>query len=184
MYRFSIRVFGIARFPLSDWMIKQEKLISSQFSLALHNWQWLADYDTRGSRKVDNTGAVGRRLSKIMNTNIIYNARTSLPARIYLDCTRKNELTTPAPRPMMFYKVFWTIHHSVDVITRLSRSNDVAGRAVFPRHLQKPQHPLTKVMYVVRSARWCNYLLKFCINILVDILYAQTMAHENPVFFY
>lgn len=95
---------------------------------------------TWGSRKVDNTAAchfAERRLSKIINTNIIYNARMALPARIYLDCTRKNELTTPIPRPMMFYKVFWTIYHSVDIITRLSRSNDVAGRAVLPRHLQK-----------------------------------------------
>lgn len=101
---------------------------------------------TWSSHKVDNTGAcrfAERRLSKIINTNIIYNARMALPARIYLDCTRKNELTTPILRPMMFYKVFWTIYHSVDIITRLSRSNDVAGRAAFP---PKTQHPLTKVM--------------------------------------
>jgi len=63
-----------------------------------------------------------------MNTDVIYNARTPLPARIYLDCARRNELTTPAPRPMMFYKIFRTIHHSVDVITRLGRSSGPTRR--------------------------------------------------------
>lgn len=70
----------------------------------------------------------GRRLTKIMNTDVIYNARMPLPARIYLDCARRSELTTAAPRPMMFYKIFRTIHHSMDVITRLGRSNGPTRR--------------------------------------------------------
>jgi len=87
---------------------------------------YIVGCDTRLVQPIISGPVAGRRLSKIMNTDVIYNARTprALPARIYLDCARRNELTTTAPRPMMFYKIFRTIHHSMDVITRLARFSE------------------------------------------------------------